>query len=341
MLNPTIEAGAVGATAEAPIRIALRLFDTLERNRFLSLFKIIQLQTAIGFSVVDCDHANVVIIDPDEPGGERILRASQGSEGITAIAYTDVSSDLYGHTIEKPVKMKPLMTVLKALAEALRDGAGTVSPKTEKLAAVAEGQFDPDAGIIGMLRSRKHQGGHCLTLPEVGEIYLDYDAQCYYSELGSPRQIAKRFSLLGKEDLEQRACSAEELQSQVSSKQLTQHEIAGLIWALTLFCSNGVPLRDLNVNKPVQLRQWPNLTKLAHQPEHARLCALLVQHPSTIDSAQQRTGIDRQSIISFFNACALLDLLKPVEDSGEEVKQGRVDTGKGALLKKIVNRLFG
>lgn len=337
MLNHILQARLGEVADDVPLRIALRLFDTLERNRFLSLFKIIELENDIGFRLVDCEDANVVIIDPDEPGGERMLDTAEGTSPITVIAYTDSGVDGYRHAIEKPVKLKPLISMLREVAVA---GQGKAPGK----AAGGAGQaLDPDLGLLRILR--KQEGGYSkVTLAEVGEFYLDRMWGYYYSPLGDPKRAA---AAIGGRFADEAGCREtplgdDEFQRLITAEALQHHPTQSLIWALAIDHTGESLMRGLDKDRPLQLKQWPNLIRLPHHPEHARLCALMVQHPSTLESAVERTGMERVKVCAFINACALLGMVQYAQGAPEVAsKPPQADQARSALLGKIVKRLFG
>jgi len=345
MLNQTINAGYMPEATGERVRIALRLFDTLERNRFLSLFKIIQLESKVEFSLVDCDDANVVIIDPDEPGGEHMLHST--TQAITAVAYTDESATPYEHTIHKPVKLPALIALLDSVAVArarvAEEERALQRDATRRQVSAAEGVFDPDRGLLGLLRN-KGGNGYCLIAVDGTELlYLDRVWSCYYSPLGDPKSVAAALDgVVNSEERCKETPLADDAFKQIIDKNGFQHHpLESLIWAITLSHSGGARLRGMDEGRALQLKQWPNLIKLPHRPEHARLCALLVQHPSTIDSAVAKIGMDEASVTAFINACAALQLMRYQEAPASVQEEVRVDAGRKALLSNIVKRLFG
>lgn len=345
MLNQTINTGYMPQAAGERVRIALRLFDTLERNRFLSLFKIIQLESKVEFSLVDCDDANVVIIDPDEPGGEHMLHSS--TQAITAVAYTDETATAYEHTIHKPVKLQALIALLDSVAVA-RSRVAEKERVVQKAAArhrgsVAEGVFDPDLGLLGLLRNKGGDGYCTISVDGAELLYLDRMWSCYYSRLGDPKSVAAALDgVVSSDERCKETPLADDVFKQIIDKNGFQHHpIESLIWAITLSHSGSARLRGMDEGKALMLKQWPNLIKLPHRPEHARLCALLVQHPSTIDSAVAKTGMDEAAVTAFVNACAALQLMKYEETPAPVQEEVKADAGRKALLSNIVKRLFG
>lgn len=340
LLEETLHAGSLDVGRESTLRIALRLFDTLERNRFLSLFKIIQLESAVVFSLVDCERANVVIIDPDEPGGEQMLQAPAGE--ITAVAYTDSHSANYRHAIQKPVKIKPLLSMLQMIAENSVDATEEIEAEPESSDA-SVGVIDPDVGLLGLLRKKGGEAYYRITTKGNEAILLDCANGCYYSALGDPKHVATVIGDTITNDQENRevVLDAAEFRQAVEGDTLQPYPVASLLWSLLLFHRGAARIRGLDATRPLQLKQWPNLTKLPHRPEHARLCALFVQHPSTIEMAAARAGMSTEVVSAFINACASQNLVRYAQEAPDEPQRESGETARSDLLTKIVKRLFG
>lgn len=62
----------------------------------------------------------------------------------------------------------------------------------------------------------------------------------------------------------------------------------------------------------IELRAWPNLTRLPHGPGAMRLCALLTRSPTTISLAWRMFRIPPQEALQFLSAALAADMIRVV-----------------------------
>ncbi len=79
-------------------------------------------------------------------------------------------------------------------------------------------------------------------------------------------------------------------------------------WLITLWCSRGRVPEGLDLESPVYLMQWPNLTRLEPLPHAVRIAALLYDQPRTLADAAKQLGIAQRYVFAFFSACNAIGL---------------------------------
>lgn len=113
------------------------------------------------------------------------------------------------------------------------------------------------------------------------------------------------------------------------------------VWKLAIWTSKGRFPSFLPPEQPVNLKHWPNFTRLLLLPDALRIASLLVRDARApleiIDILQARP----QHVFAFISACHSLGLLESGERRGSHAvaAQSPVESKKHSLLSKILHRL--
>lgn len=116
-----------------------------------------------------------------------------------------------------------------------------------------------------------------------------------------------------------------------------------LIWKVALWTSAGRIPDDIDLNRPVYLRHWPNFTRLLLFPNAMRIAALLSEQPRTLLDVAETLDIRQQYVFAFFSAARALGLADQATRQAENlIAPPALEPKKNAgVLKKILQRLLG
>lgn len=136
--------------------------------------------------------------------------------------------------------------------------------------------------------------------------------------------------------------TADEAKSLLESEHLVSLE--SFLWKIALLTSKGRIPDAVDPLRPIQLKRWPNMTRITLPPHAMRIAALLHDSPMTPFQAAQRLGIRQQYVFAFFSAAYALGLIsqpaegvRPATASTQPAKPAAAE--KVSLFKKILNRL--
>lgn len=115
-----------------------------------------------------------------------------------------------------------------------------------------------------------------------------------------------------------------------------------LIWKIALWTSAGRVPDDIDLNRPVYLRNWPNFTRLLVFPHALRIAALLSEQPRSLLNIAETLDIRQQYVFAFFSAARALGLAdQAMRQSESLIAPPPVEPKKNTgLLKKILQRLL-
>lgn len=83
---------------------------------------------------------------------------------------------------------------------------------------------------------------------------------------------------------------------------LFQLEMEAFLWKLALYTYRGFLPEGINVNKPVYLKYWPNLTRLEPTPNAMRIASLLSRQPVALAFIVRILNIPQKHVFNFFSA---------------------------------------
>jgi hypothetical protein len=117
--------------------------------------------------------------------------------------------------------------------------------------------------------------------------------------------------------------------------------IDAFIWKIALWTSNGRVPDGIQLDQPVYLERWPNLTRFVIIPHALRIAALLTNQPMTLIEVAETLAIRQQYVFSFFSAAMALGLAGQLP--GQQQMAGacgpRIETQRNGFLQKILQRL--
>lgn len=115
-----------------------------------------------------------------------------------------------------------------------------------------------------------------------------------------------------------------------------------LMWKVALWTSAGRIPEDIDLHRPVYLRNWPNLTRLLVFPNAMRIAALLSEQPRSLLDIADTLQIRQQYVFAFFSAARALGLADQATRQSENlIAPPPVEPRKNAgVLKKILQRLL-
>ena len=171
-----------------------------------------------------------------------------------------------------------------------------------------------------------------IVFPHSREIWLDADDKQLRAFAGIAIKSGKGMSL----------SSVEQTSSEyVNEKMENFYDIDTFIWKLTVWTSKGRYPEDIDINKPVHLKHWPNFTRLVITPHALQIAALLIVGPRTLINISDSLKIKPQYVFVFISAAHAIGLVGQAERNADVIiapPEVRKSKSKG-LLSKILGKL--
>lgn len=171
-----------------------------------------------------------------------------------------------------------------------------------------------------------------LILPRSNEIWLDADDKQLraFSGLAINKNSSKKMSISWPDPKLILNGALDKFQS-----------MEAIVWKLACWTSKGRYPRHIDIERPVYLKQWPNLTRLVLTPHALRIAALLIDKPVAPIKIAGLLHIKPEYVFVFISAASALGLLKQSDrnaDSVIEPPELKPSRNK-SLLSRIIDKL--
>ncbi len=172
-----------------------------------------------------------------------------------------------------------------------------------------------------------------LIFPHGHEVWLDADDMQLRAFAGLPIKNASG-NALSLSPVDAKSANANIAMDKFQS-------MDAFLWKLAIWTSKGRYPLSLQIDTPVYLKKWPNMTRLVVTPHALRISALLIRGPRTMLDIAEVLNVKPQYVFVFVSACQSLDLIgqaKRTDDQIVEPKEIRTTPSSG-LFKKILHKL--
>lgn len=192
--------------------------------------------------------------------------------------------------------------------------------------------FHPDETLITPIkRATANAQNLYLKLDGVGELLVMSERGEYFALINNEQQFytspLAQFTISVLTDDDQRLPGAETVGRNIDE----------LMWRVGYHASSGRLMHGCFRDDVVELAHWPNLSRLPHSPNSARIAALLASHPTSITFATRLLKIEQAELFQFYSAARCAGLARPINRAVQEPKLAphRNQNLLSALLGKI------
>ena len=127
--------------------------------------------------------------------------------------------------------------------------------------------------------------------------------------------------------------------------------LRSLEWDVALWASRGRLPFGTNIDAPIRLRRWPNLTRLVAPPEAIRIAGLWSRNTVTLRETVALLGVPQRYVFGFYSACAALGLVahpdpattpaRPPAPPSASVATSDAAPPMRGLFKRLLGKLLG
>lgn len=188
--------------------------------------------------------------------------------------------------------------------------------------------FDPDDYLINVIRRATANGQDLhVSADGVGELLIASSRGEYFANASDMAALCRLPVTRLRINVEHRG----------TMPTAVGRNIDELMWTAAFHASDGRLMLGCYRDDVVELRHWPNFTRIPQTPHSLRIAALLVDHPTSITLAARLLKVEREELYQFYSAARCAGLARAVNRKAEEPKLAphRHQTLLAALLNKI------
>ncbi|MGE4531261.1 MAG: response regulator [Acidithiobacillus sp.] len=208
--------------------------------------------------------------------------------------------------------------------------------------------FNPQEGLLGLLQVAQRDRSPAVIVDVDQQIILRLDPATDQALLLIDNERLKVLARSAQPVLQMRAPRENDPQPDSNVRHLSLQE---LLWQVGAWTANGRLGQHLQVQAPVQLKQWPNLTRLCMLPDALRLAAFLARSPASPALTVKMLRVEPYDLFNFIAAADSLGLLRyntlenPESiirtDGNSTSTQIEVPTAKRSFLGRLLKRIAG
>lgn len=284
---------------------------------------------------------NVLIVDVDKPEGKAFISTFSPSKQSTLLLISSemLEEHYHQHFLHKPIRVQTLKDMLIDIAEEL--GASThTQPTTAPLKAKPSEKsddFNPNKNLFfTLLDIQKKQ--------KVMQIYCPPHSALFVNSIdgivatSATKEILWKITHLLNTGINGLQLSVADFGVLAKGQRIIP--LKNILWTTALYLSQGhIAAPNVTLKTPVQLKVWPNFSRLDFEPEHMQLTTLMTVAPLTLEQLIQQTQLPESFVIGFFNAVWVMDLVIVNPQDTTVLPTTPKVAVKSSLLQKIANRL--
>ncbi|MHB8116833.1 MAG: response regulator [Acidithiobacillus ferrivorans] len=208
--------------------------------------------------------------------------------------------------------------------------------------------FNPQAGLLGLLQMIRRDQSSVVIVDGQQRIILQLDPIADQAILLADDEHLKSLAREEHPRLQMRAPNNTDVPAHASTRRLT---LQSLLWQMGAWTADGRLSQQLQINAPVQLKQWPNLTRLTMLPDALRLAAFLARSPVSPALTVKMLRVEPHDLFNFLAAADSLGLLRyntaenpdnriqPVMPNAPTVAE--IPAAKRSFLGRLLARISG
>ncbi|RFF30457.1 hypothetical protein [Wenzhouxiangella sediminis] len=210
----------------------------------------------------------------------------------------------------------------------------TTNPGAGRRAIANVPRFAAHQCLLGPIRECLDSGGKsCLKVPGKGHLWLDGEAGLYRSEMDSPAE----FYCAGPAELVRAGDTA-------PPARLVARPADEVLYLAAWHARKDALLDECQPFDVVQLRCWPNFTRLPHTRYLLPLSSLLSRRPSSLSFAFRMLRVPEADALRFYSAAMAAGYLRvissqPVTSSG--VDESPSGDRSGSFWSRLFDRISG
>jgi hypothetical protein len=118
-------------------------------------------------------------------------------------------------------------------------------------------------------------------------------------------------------------------------------DMNAFLWKLAIWTSKGRYPQELDINKPVYLKRWPEFTRWLITPHALRITALLLQSPRTMMNTAQVLNINPRYVFVFISAAHAVGLVGQAQRESDAVieQPTHKPNERKSLMSRIISKL--
>jgi hypothetical protein len=284
--------------------------------------------------------ADLFIIDMDNPEGRKFFTNIKDNRCGSLLISSEMQEEYHNQTfLRKPIRVQTLRDIIMDMCQA----AGHKTNTSVQVKPVSE--FVAEKNLFFMLlKAQQEKKSLQVYSPPHSALFVNGAENMVATSATSDAfwQITHTHS----NNISIMQLSAADFNVLAKGQRIVP--LKNLLWTTAIYLSRGQLATDaISLDDEIQLKVWPNFSRLDFEPDHLRLATVMVSRALSLKQIAHQTGLPLEFVINFFNAAWVMDLIliqpkttriAKQQAQGRQIQQPKQEI-KSGLLQKIANRL--
>lgn len=281
---------------------------------------------------------SIIVVDIDTPIGKTFYEKYTTRNRSLLLLTNDTINDQRHIILKKPVRVQTLKDVLCDICiDTHTISSGLAAKNKEKEIAIdstVKIAFK-DTLFFTLLKAKQEKQITQIFCPPFSSLFV-------HPEKGIIATSASR-DILRKITRNQtgavKSTKLSDADFEILSKGQLIIPLESILWSAALYGSQGQLIDGHSADVPVQMKAWPNLSRLEFEPEHMKLASLMTSYPFTLKQLADKAKVPWEKVANFYNAAFATGLIVNNPSHLPTAKHATKATAKAGLLSKIAQRL--
>jgi len=290
------------------LAVTLSLVE-VSRTDYLILKVALSLLEKIGIKIHLLEkgdtHGQIIVVDVDtQTGRDFYVRFVPPHKHSLLLLSSENFNDRRHISLKKPIRVQ-------AMRDALCDISNNLLVKTkevsvEKNPPVANTHFDYNHALFFvLLKLRQEQQLAQIVCSTYPPLFVDTIRELAATTM--PRDVLRKL-VRERSPARSTKLTLVEFDSVIKGQPILL-PLKTILWNAGVYGSHGHLIRGHSPDVPVQLKAWPNLSRLDFDFEHLKLATLMTSQTLTLKQVAERIPLPWATIVGFYNAAWANDLI--------------------------------
>ncbi len=276
----------------------------------------------------------IIVVDIDTPAGRDFYEHFDNPrQRIMLLLSSDTLNDPRNLVIKKPIRVQTLRDVLMDICTGFAPKAKQTLPAGEKIKTATLTDANNSLFFI-LLKAKQEKQVLQIFCSPYSPLFIDTSKEIVATS--ASRDTLRKIIQTASGQLRSTKISSQDFE--VLARGQLMIPLNHLLWSAALYGSFGQLIPEHSPDVPVQLKAWPNLSRLEFETDHMKLASIMAARAMSLKQVQEKFHLSWDTLVGFYNATWATGLLTVNPANLPTVSVKKV-IGKTGLFAKIANRL--
>lgn len=278
---------------------------------------------------------NVTIVDIDTPAGKAFYEKFTARNHSLLLLTSETVNDHRHMILKKPVRVQTLRDVLTDICIDVGSTPTSPSKNKEKNTATATIKINfQETLFFTLLKAKQDKQVMQIFCPPYSPLFVN-PAKGIIATSAS-RNILRKITRNQTGPV--KGTKISDADFEILSKGQLIIPLENILWSAALYGSQDQLIEGHSADMLVQMKAWPNFSRLEFEPEHMKMATFMTSAPLTLKQLAEKSKVSWEKVVGFYNATAATGLIIANPTNLPKATTTKI-AAKAGLFSKIAQRL--